>query len=89
MLLLAANPVFIANCGDGMETPLFMALMVECARASLAEPSRRSGTWVGVLTAACIWTRPEALPLLLALPAVPPTSDLVGVLGGNLVDGHL
>ena len=70
VLLLAANPVFIANCGDGMETPLFMALMVECARASLAEPSRRSGTWVGVLTAACIWTRPEALPLLLALPAV-------------------
>ena len=70
VLLLAANPVFVANCGDGMETPLFMALLLECARASLAEPSRRSGTGVGVLAAACIWTRPEALPLLLVLPAV-------------------
>ncbi len=70
MLLLAANPVFVANCGDGMETPLFMALLMECARASLVPPSRRSGALAGVLAAACIWTRPEALPLLLGLPAV-------------------
>ena len=70
MLLLAANPVFVANCGDGMETPLFMALLLECARASVVLPSRRSGALAGVLAAACIWTRPEALPLLLGLPAV-------------------
>ena len=70
ILLLAANPVFVANCGDGMETPLFMLLLLECARASLAPPSARGGAWVGVLAAACIWTRPEALPLLGGLPLV-------------------
>ena len=68
ILLLAANPVFVANCGDGLETPLFMALLVECARAFVAPPSPRSGVRLGLLTAAAIWTRPEALPLLVLWP---------------------
>ena len=70
VLLLAANPVFVANCGDGMETPLFMLLLLEAARASLAPTSVGRGAWVGVLAAACVWTRPEALLLLGGLPLV-------------------
>jgi len=70
VLLLATYPLFVINCGDGMETPLFMLLMVELARAMLAPVSRASGIRVGLLTAAMILTRPESLPLLLALPLV-------------------
>jgi hypothetical protein len=70
VLLLAVNPVFVGNCGDGLETPLFMLLLLESARALSHEPGPRNGTWMGVLTAAAVWSRPEALPLLLLWPAV-------------------
>ncbi len=68
VLLLATQPTFLLNCGDGMETPLFMALMLECGRAMLREPSRASGVVTGLLTTGLIWTRPESLPLLVVLP---------------------
>ena len=51
-----------------METPLFMVLMVEVMTAFQRNPDARSGAVVGALTAAMVLTRPEALPLLLALP---------------------
>ncbi len=70
VLVLASQPVFIINCGDGMETPLFMVLMVECALALQREPCGRAGTGVGLLTASMILTRPESLPLLIAIPAL-------------------
>ncbi len=70
VILLASNPLYVMNCGDGMETPLFMALMVEVLRALQRDAAPSSGTLVGALTAAMIWTRPESLPLLVALPAV-------------------
>jgi hypothetical protein len=70
VLVLASQPVFIINSGDGMETPLLMALMVECALALQREPSPRSGTGVGLLTAAMILTRPESLPLVVAIPVL-------------------
>jgi arabinofuranosyltransferase len=70
VVLLATSPPFLINCGDGMETPLFMALLLECAHAMLKEPGRGSGAWVGGLCAGLIWTRPESLPLLVALPVV-------------------
>jgi hypothetical protein len=70
VLVLATQPVFILNCGDGMETPLFMLLLVECARAFQSEPGRNSGAQVGLFTAAMVLTRPESLPLLVLLPAL-------------------
>jgi len=70
MILLASNGTFVANCGDGMETPLFMALAVEWARASVRVPTAGSGVAAGLLAAALVWTRPEALPLLALLPAL-------------------
>ncbi len=70
VLVLASQPVFIINCGDGMETPLFMLLMVECVLALQRDLSGRSGATVGLLTAAMILTRPESLPLLIAIPAL-------------------
>jgi arabinofuranosyltransferase len=70
VLILATQPVFILNCGDGMETPLFLVLMVECLLALQRSPGRTSGTVVGLVTAGMILTRPEALPLLVALPAL-------------------
>ncbi len=74
--LLAVNPVFVVNCADGMETALFMALLLETARACVRPPGRgtgrrtgrRTGILAGGLTAACVLTRPEALPLLVVLP---------------------
>jgi arabinofuranosyltransferase len=68
VLILASQPVFIINCGDGMETPLFLVLMVECVLALQREPSGRGGTGVGLLTALMILTRPESLALLIAIP---------------------
>ena len=70
VILLAADATFVANCGDGMETPLFMALALEWARALLRTPRGGSGLAAGLLTAALVWTRPEALPLLLLTPAL-------------------
>jgi arabinofuranosyltransferase len=70
VVLLAANPVFVANCTDGLETALFMWLLVECARAFVAPATTRSAVCLGFLTAAAAWTRPEALPLLLVWPAL-------------------
>ncbi len=70
VLLLAAHPVFVANCGDGLETPLFMAWGIENARALVRAPTPRSGALLGVLTAGAVWTRPEALPLLLVWPVL-------------------
>jgi len=70
VLLLATYPLFVINCGDGLETPLFMLLLVELARAMVTPPSRASGMRVGLLTAAMTLTRPESLPLLVALPLV-------------------
>jgi arabinofuranosyltransferase len=70
VILLASNATFVANCGDGMETPLFMALTVEWARASVRVPTAGPGVAAGLLTAALVWTRPEALPLLVLLPAL-------------------
>jgi hypothetical protein len=68
--LLAVNPVFVANCGDGLETPLFMLALVECARQLVHPPSWRSGARLGLWTAAAAATRPEALPLLLVWPGL-------------------
>lgn len=70
VLLLAAHPVFVANCGDGLETPLFMAWGIESARALVRAPTPRSGALLGVLTAGAVWTRPEALPLLVVWPVL-------------------
>ena len=70
VLLLAVNPVFVGNCGDGLETPLFMLLLMECARALTREPGPRNGTWLGILTAAAVWSRPEARPLLRLWPGI-------------------
>lgn len=70
VVVLATQPIFILNSGDGMETPLFMVLMAECLVGFQRPPSRASGVVVGLATAAMILTRPEALPLLLALPAL-------------------
>jgi hypothetical protein len=53
-----------------METPLFSLLLLECARCFAARPSGRAGLATGLLAAALVWTRPEALPLLVALPAL-------------------
>jgi hypothetical protein len=69
-LVLAACPVFVINSADGMETPLFGLLLLETARALVLAPTARSGALVGILTAACALTRPEALPLLVLLPAL-------------------
>jgi arabinofuranosyltransferase len=68
VVLLAANPVFVANCGDGMETPLYTALLLECARSFARTPSARSGAVTGALVAAAAWTRPESIGLWLGLP---------------------
>jgi arabinofuranosyltransferase len=70
VILLATQPTFVINCGDGMETPLFMALMLECARAMVQRPSAASGAISGLMTTGLIWTRPESLPLIVALPVV-------------------
>ncbi len=70
LLLLAVHPVFVVNCSDGMETPLFMALFMECLRATRRPPSLQAGAITGALTAACALTRPEALPLLAVLPGL-------------------
>ena len=70
VLVLATQPVFILNCGDGMETPLFMVLMLECTLAFQRDPDRQSGTRVGLFAAAMVLARPESLPLLIALPAL-------------------
>ncbi len=70
VLVLATQPVFVLSSGDGMETPLFVVLMLECVLALQHEPTRRSGVGVGLLTAAMILTRPESLPLLVALPVL-------------------
>jgi hypothetical protein len=53
-----------------METPLFMLLMVECMLAFQRDPDRQGGTRVGLFTAAMVMTRPESLPLLIALPTL-------------------
>jgi len=68
VVLLAANPVFIANCGDGMETPLYAALLLECARSFAQPPSSRSGVATGAFAALATWTRPESIALLIGLP---------------------
>lgn len=68
--LLAASPVFVVNCADGMETPLLMALLIESARAVVREPSPGTGALAGGLAAACALTRPEALPLLGVWPVL-------------------
>jgi hypothetical protein len=70
VLLLAVNPVFVASCGDGLETPLFTALLLGCARSFAAPPSARTGARTGAALAGAVWTRPESLPLLIALPAL-------------------
>jgi len=70
VVLLATQPVFVANAGDGMETPLFSLLLLECARSFGSRPSWPSGLATGLLAAALVWTRPEALPLLVALPVL-------------------
>ena len=70
VLILATQPVFILNSGDGMETPLFVVLMVECLLALQADPDRRGGVKVGLLVAGMSLTRPESLPLLVAIPAL-------------------
>lgn len=69
-VLLASHPVFVANFGDGLETPLFCALAVEAARAVASPPSRASGLLAGLLVGALVATRPEALPLIAALPVL-------------------
>jgi hypothetical protein len=68
VLLLATNPVFVANCGDGMETPLYSALLLECARSLAKAPTAHSGAVTGALVAAAVWTRPESLALWVGLP---------------------
>lgn len=70
VLVLATQPIFILNSGDGMETPLFMVAMVECLRGLQRTPDARGGTLVGLSTAAMTLTRPESLPLLVVLPAL-------------------
>lgn len=70
VVVLAAHPVFVANCGDGLETPLFMALVLACARGLVAAPSVRTGAFAGAALAGAVWTRPESLPLLIGLPAL-------------------
>lgn len=69
-VLLAASPVFVVNCADGMETPLLMALLLESARAFVRPASPGAGALAGGLAAACALTRPEALPLLALWPAL-------------------
>ena len=69
-LLLATHPIYVANCGDGLETPLFMALGVECTRRMVGRLDVRSGGLTGLLTAGLIWTRPEAIPLIAVIPGV-------------------
>jgi len=66
--LLASQPIFVANFGDGMETALYSALLLEVARAFHRPPSRGAGALTGALVAAAVWTRPETLPLLALLP---------------------
>jgi len=68
VLLLAASPVFVLNCGDGLETPLCALLLLEFARAVVGERTFSGGVLSGGLLAALVLTRPEALPLVLATP---------------------
>ncbi len=68
VVLLAANPVFLANSGDGMETPLYTALLLECARSFTRAPTLKTGAATGALVAAAVWTRPESLALWVGLP---------------------
>lgn len=70
VLILATQPVFILNCGDGMETPVFMVLIVECLLALQRAPTAKGGATLGALVAVMTLTRPESLPLLAALPAL-------------------
>ncbi|MDP6977780.1 MAG: hypothetical protein QF570_04145 [Myxococcota bacterium] len=70
VVVLACQPIFILNCGDGMETPLLMLLMLETALALQRAPTTRNGGLCGALVAAMVWTRPEALPFLAAAPAL-------------------
>lgn len=68
VVLLAASPVFILNCGDGLETPLYALLLLEFTRAAVGARTFRGGLLCGGLLALLVMTRPEALPLLIALP---------------------
>ncbi len=70
VLVLACQPIFVLNCGDGMETPLLVLLMLETMLALQAAPSRQGGAWCGLIVAGLVWTRPESLPLAVAAPAL-------------------
>lgn len=70
VLVLASQPVFVLNCGDGMETPLLSVLMLELCLALQRTPTRSAGVGSGLLVAALVWTRPESLPLLVAVPVL-------------------
>jgi len=70
VLLLAAHPLLAVNASDGLETPLFAALLLESARAAVGPLDRRHGAGLGLLTAALALTRPDALPLAIVWPAL-------------------
>ena len=70
VVVLASQPVFVLNCGDGMETPLLVLLMVELVLVMQRLPTRGTGALCGFGVAALVWTRPESLPLVLAVPGL-------------------
>jgi hypothetical protein len=64
-LLLAAHPAFAMWSVHGLETALFVALLVSGLSAWVGGRPRLAGAWLG----AAFWTRPEAAMVVVVLAA--------------------